>query len=281
MKILITADSTCCLSKEEAARLHIPILPLNIIVDEVEYHDGVDIDQEKLIPMMRGGAKISTSTPTPFEMESFFDQQFAKDYDHIIHFTISSKLSSIYSMFTTLGKEKYGDKLTVVDSLSVCRFMGNLVLHAKKLADLGKNVQEILDSLQERISTEDVYFTPESMEFLKRGGRVSPAVATIGNLLGIKPILRFKDGSIEKSGTTRTIKKAVQESLSQFKSKNYDPSLYEVHVLYFDSIHIIEDFEDEVKKALPNLEIIKTPISINVCAHAGPGTIGIGVVRKP
>ena len=144
-KILISCDSTCALPRDEAKKIGLPILPLNVIVDGVEYHDGIDIDPDQLNQMMRGGKSIKTSTPTPVEIDNFFDQIFKEeDPDVIIHFTISSKLSSMFNLFTNHCKERYGDKVVVVDSLSVCVYMLNHVLTAKKLAEEGKSVEEIL-----------------------------------------------------------------------------------------------------------------------------------------
>ena len=110
MKIAISSDSTCAISQAEAKELGIYILPLNVIVDGQEYHDGITINQDNLNTMMRKGSKIQTSTPTPYEIETYFDKIFNEGYEKIIHFTISSKLSSMYSLFTLTCKEKYGDK---------------------------------------------------------------------------------------------------------------------------------------------------------------------------
>ena len=92
MKIAISSDSTCAISQANAKEMGIYILPLNVIVDVKEYHDDIDINSEKLNKLMRGGSKIQTSTPTPFEIENYFDTIFAQGYDKVIHFTISSKL---------------------------------------------------------------------------------------------------------------------------------------------------------------------------------------------
>lgn len=280
MKIAISSDSTCAISQSKAKEIGIYILPLNVIVDGIEYHDDITINQEKLNTMMRGGSKIQTSTPTPYEIETYFDKIFNEGYDKIIHFTISSKLSSMFSLFTLTCQEKYGDKIIVIDSLSVCSFMGNLVRRAKRLADEGKEINEIASEVKEYINKDEIYFVPESLTFLKNGGRVSPTVALIGNMLGIKPFLKFHDGEILKHGTVRTYKKAFNEMIEIYKQGNLDPNLDEFHIIEFDSSEAANEVEKMVANAFPNFNIVRSPISINVCAHCGPGTVGLGYCKK-
>lgn len=280
MKIAISADSTCAIGQIEAKETGVYVLPLNVIVDGKEYHDGVSINQDALRDMMRGGSKINTSTPTPYEIETYFDNIFSQGYDKIIHLTISNKLSSMFDLFTVTCKEKYQDRVEVIDSLSVCSFMGNLVRKGKDLVDKGRVFDEIVNSIKEDINSNEIYFIPESLTFLKRGGRVSPAVAMIGNLIGIKPILRFNDGEILKFGSTRTIKKGYNEIFQIFKDKNFDPSEYEMHIIEFDCVELCDDVIAKAKELFPKFEIKRTTISINVCAHCGPGTIGIGMSKK-
>ena len=282
MKILVTSDSTCALARDEAEKIGLPILPLNVIVDGNEYHDGIDIDQDKLCKMMRSGGIIKTSTPTPFEIEQFFDAQFEKGYDHIIHFTISSKLSSMYNLFTTYCEEKYGDKVTVIDSLAVCEMMLDHVLDAKRLVEEGKQVNEIVEHLKGRIATESLLFIPESLTYLKNGGRISPALAIIGNMIGLKPLLTFKNGEIGKEGTTRNIKKSLSEQIQKFANLKLDPNLWHIIIVYFDTDESLINFtKSKLNEVLPEFNVSLTPLSINVCAHTGPGTIGLGISKLP
>ena len=279
-KIAISTDSTCAISQTEASELGIFVLPLNVIVDGKEYHDGIDINNEQLAKFMRGGSDIKTSTPTLYEMEQFFDNILSKGYDQVIHFTISSKLSSIFSMFTVNCKEKYGDKVIIIDSLSVCSYMGNLVYRALNLVNENKTAEEVVADINTRIGCEDIFFVPESLTFLKRGGRVSPAVAAIGNMLGIKPVLKFIDGAIDKCGTTRALKKYIPNMVEYYRNKNYKPEEYEIHIVEFDCGINTKLLKEFVEKEFSEFTVKVTPISINVCAHCGPGTIGVGFTKK-
>lgn len=282
-KIIVSCDTTIAMSKSKIDELGLNVIPLNTIADGVEYHDTVDIDAEKLCELMRNGAKISTSTPTIGEIEEYFDRLFEETKaDVIIHFTISSKLSSMFSLFTTVCEERYGDKVKVIDSHSICCFMANQVLYAKQLVEEGLDVNEIIEKVSELKDKESVIFIPESLEYLKRGGRISPAVATIANLIGVLPILTFKDGVVGKQGVTRTVKKAFMSNFEEW-NKNI-PSFKEDYVLVVLSAS--DDFEkiNKAKEILdiinPGMEIIFRNLSLNVTAHTGPGVIGLGIMKK-
>jgi len=282
-KIIVSCDTTIAMSKSKIDELGLNVIPLNTIADGVEYHDTVDIDAEKLCELMRNGAKISTSTPTIGEIEEYFDRLFEESKaDVIIHFTISSKLSSMFSLFTTVCEERYGDKVKVVDSHSICCFMANQVLYAKQLVEEGLDVNEIIEKVSELKDKESVIFIPESLEYLKRGGRISPAVATIANLIGVLPILTFKDGVVGKQGVTRTVKKAFMSNFEEW-NKNI-PSFKEDYVLVVLSAS--DDFEkiNKAKEIIdiinPGMEIIFRNLSLNVTAHTGPGVIGLGIMKK-
>ena len=119
-KIIVSCDTTIAMSKSKIDELGLNVIPLNTIADGVEYHDTVDIDAEKLCELMRNGAKISTSTPTIGEIEEYFDRLFEESKaDVIIHFTISSDLSSMFSLFTTVCEERYGDKVKVIVAVTL------------------------------------------------------------------------------------------------------------------------------------------------------------------
>lgn len=282
MKILVTSDSTCALSREEAQKIGLPILPLNVIVDGNEYHDGIDINPDKLCKMMRSGSIIKTSTPTPFEIESFFDEQFKTGADHIIHFTISSKLSSMYELFTTICKEKYGDKVTIIDAYTVCYYMLTHVLTAKMMAEEGKSVEEIVAAIKDRIGTGNISFIPETLTYLKNGGRISPAQCFFGNLLNLKPVIELKDGGLVKEGVSRNIKKTLTEIIERFAKMKLDPAKWELCVVTFDTDEkLVEFVKAKMEENFPGFTVQFAPLSINVCAHTGPGTIGIGTTRKP
>lgn len=284
-KIIISCDTTIALSKQEILEKGYHVIPLNSIADGVEYHDTVDIDANKFSELMINGAKVSTSTPTIGEIEEYFDNLFKEtNADLVIHFTISSKLSSMFSLFTTVCEEKYKDKVIVVDSLSICYYIEQQVEYATKLAAEGYDANTIIEKVKnDLIGTGEIVFVPDSLTYLKRGGRISPAVATIANLIGVLPVLNFKDGAVGKKGTTRTLSKAIISNLKEWQETipNLDKD-YELLVLATDDscVDKVEKVVELVKEFAPSMAHKIVKISLNVTAHAGPKTIGIGIAKK-
>ena len=284
-KTIVSCDTTIALSKQQIEELGLYVIPLNTIVDGVEYHDTVNINAETLAKYMRNGAKITTSTPTPTEIYDHFDKIIAKENpDYIIHFTISSKLSSMFDLFTNLCAEKYGDKVIVVDSLSICKWMLNQVLYARRLVEQGMEPHQVVEQVKkDLVGTEDAAFVPSSLEYLKRGGRISATAASIGNLIGIVPVLSFKDGVVEKRAITRTMRKAFITAIEEWKEKI--PNLEKDYVmLILETDHNEKEKKEQakelVKEMLPNIDIEESFMSLNVTAHAGPGTVGLGILKK-
>ena len=146
MKILISTDTSCLPNYESLNKTDISVFPLNVIIDGEEFLDGVTINQEQLCKAMRDGKNIKTSTPAYGTIIEYFDNLFKQGYDHIIHFTISSKLSSMYSLFRTISEEEYSGKLTIIDSYSVSFLMLSHVLFAY---DEVKNNKELSDIVNE------------------------------------------------------------------------------------------------------------------------------------
>ena len=285
-KIIISCDTTVALKREVIEENNFHVIPLNAIADGVEYHDTVDIDADKLSDLMRNGARISTSTPAIGEIEEYFDNIFEKtNADVVIHFTISSKLSSMFSLFTTVCKEKYGDKVIVVDSLSICTYIEQQVKYATYLVEnTDLNANEIVAKINEELTgTGDLVFFPDSLEYLKRGGRISGAVATIANFIGVVPVLTFNQGVVGKKGVTRTAQKAMLSAYREWVEniENFETD-YELILLYSD--HNVTDKANKllsyIHEFVTKREITMSQISLNVIAHTGPGTFGFGYKKK-
>lgn len=285
-KIVVSCDTTVALKKEYIKENNLNVIPLNAIADGIEYHDTVDIDANKLSELMRKGAKISTSTPTIGEIEMYFDEIFERTKaDVIVHFTISSKLSSMFSLFTTICKERYGEKVIVVDSLSICTYIHQQVLYTQHLINTTDlTAEEIVKKVNEELTgTGDLVFIPDSLEYLKRGGRISPAVATIANFIGVVPVLTFNNGVVGKKGVTRTAQKAMFTAFKEWNENiaNFE-SDYDLVLMYSDE-GVKEKMEKVlayIKEFVTNREISVSQISLNVIAHTGPGTFGFGYKKK-
>ena len=275
MKIALSTDTSCTISKELAKELGIYIFPLNVIIDGTEYLDGVSINQEELNQAMRGGKIIKTSTPPPADIIKYFNKLFEEGYDKVIHLTISSKLSSMNDLFNRISHDEFNDKIIVIDSYSVCSLMLSHVLFAYDELQKGTAPEDIKELIKNRVNDNFVSFIPENLTALKNGGRISPAIAKLGNLIGLKPVLLLKDGCLEKDEMTRNIKKSFQSHIAETVAK-YPIDKYDFSIVSFDGKEASLNYIKEVFKTYhPDYNLHVLPIAINVCAHCGPGTIGL------
>ena len=280
MKILVSTDTSCLINNEMLKKYNISVFPLNVIIDGEEFLDGVTINQEQLCEAMRSGKSIKTSTPGYGTVIEYFDELFSKGYDHIIHFTISSKLSSMFNLFKGIAEENYEGKLTVIDSYAVSSVMLGHVFYAYEEIIKGTDIKEIVENIEQRKGKDDVHFVPENLNALKNGGRVSPTIAAIANTIGIKPIIVLKDGALEKDRMIKNTKHAITDLLKEFQvSKPIQE--YDYTFVEFDGKSSTLDYlYEKADEILGKDTFIKGLLPINVCAHCGPGTVGLIVTPK-
>lgn len=280
MKTLISVDTSCLLNGEMLKKYEISIFPLNVIIDGEEFLDGVTINQEQLCDVMKSGKNIKTSTPAYGVIIEYFDELFAKGYDHIIHFTISSKLSSMYSLFKNIAEENYEGKLTVIDSYAITSAMLSYALYAYDEVQKGTSVEVICENIEELKKEFSLTFIPENLNALKNGGRISPAIASIANTIGIKPLITFVDGGLEKDKMIKNTKHAIMdrfnELLQNHPIEEYDYTLIQCQAKESTYQYLIDNIEAKIGQGV----LIQGTIPINVLAHCGPGTIGLIMTKK-
>lgn len=276
MKVLISTDSSCLINSDILTKNGIRCYPLNVIIDGKEYIDTVTIDQATLMKEMRANKVVKTSTPPMGEVIKYFEDLFKEGYDEIIHFTISSKLSSMFNLFKTVSESYFDSKIKVIDSYSVSSLMLSHVLFAADELKKGTSVLDICKLVEERKNKDNfVIFVPENLKALKNGGRISPAIAAIGNTLGLKPLIALTDGALVKDVMTRNTKKAIMERVNEIHP-NFPESDYDYTLISFDAkenmLNVVMNYLNEL---LPDYKVIEGIIPINVCAHCGPGTVGV------
>ena len=280
MKIAVSTDTSCLLNDFSIKKYNIFVLPLNVIVDGEEFLDGVTINQEKLFLEMTSNKNIKTSTPPLGHIVEYFENIFSQGYDKVIHFTISSKLSSMYELFK-LTSEKYLDnRVIVVDSLGLSLNMFSEVMYTYLSIQNNEKVEDILEKIKERKDNNYLFCAPKNLNSLKNGGRISPAIAAIGNTFGLKPMLSLTDGALEKDEMIRNVKKAFIDKINDFLKKcpiaEYDYALVDFYGDEKTITQIIDFFTEKE----PNYTLLRGIVPINVCAHCGPGTIALVITPK-
>ena len=281
MKVLISTDTSCLIKQDVFKGYDINLFPLNVIVDGEEFLDGVSINQEQLHADMRAKKSIKTSTPPLGEVVEYFEKLLAKGYDHIIHFTISSKLSSMFELFSNVAKQNFEGKVTIINSYSLSSAMLAEVFLAYDQAQKGTPVEEIVKMVEEyKLKQNSIFFIPENLTALKNGGRISPAIAAIGNMIGLKPLIALSDGALVKDSMTRNAKKTFADKLNEVY-ETHPIEKYDYTVASFDGNEQLVNFiVKQIETKFDSYKVQVQPIAINVCAHCGPGTIGLIVTPK-
>lgn len=282
MAIKIVTDSTSYISDEYIKKYDIKLVSLNVIINGVSSRE-VDIENEVFYEEIRNSKEIpKSSQPIPEEMLNTF-REIVEDGDSIVGIFLSSKMSGTYSnanMIKDMILEDYPDaEIHILDSKTNCMQMGFAVIEAARTASEGKSINEVINAANHVINNSRFLFTPETLEYLKKGGRIGGAAALFGNVLQIKPILTVVNGETSVFKKVRTRKKAIEEIVKTVLEEIESKGLGDIVV------HHINCQEDGLKlaKALENKLGKKVEIqSIGpvIGVHVGPGSIGIAYYTK-
>ena len=288
MKVAIMTDSNSGIIQSEAKELGIFVLPMPFTIDGQEYKEDINLTQDEFYDKLMNGAEVFTSQPATGEVTAFFDC-ILKDYDQIVHIPMSSGLSgSCQTAMMLADDEAYKGKVFVVDSQRISVTQKWDVFDAMTLAKQGKSAQEIYDILMENKLNASIYITVNPLEYLKKGGRITPAAATLGGLLKIKPILTIQGEKLDSFQKTRTMQKASKimiEALRHDIQERIDPTHEDmsdarIMIAYtYDRDQALE-FKKEVEEAFPNHDIICDPLSLSVACHIGPHSLAIAACKK-
>lgn len=288
MKVAIMTDSNSGITQSEAKELGIFVLPMPFTIDGQEYKEDINLTQDEFYDKLMNGAEVFTSQPATGEVTAFFDC-ILKDYDQIVHIPMSSGLSgSCQTAMMLADDEAYKGKIFVVDSQRISVTQKWDVFDAMTLAKQGKSAQEIYDILMENKLNASIYITVNTLEYLKKGGRITPAAATLGGLLKIKPILTIQGEKLDSFQKTRTMQKAAKimiEALRHDIQERIDPTHEDmsdarIMIAYtYDRDQALE-FKKEVEEAFPNHDIICDPLSLSVACHIGPHSLAIAACKK-
>ena len=279
MKILVSTDTSCVINYDILKKNNVSIFPLNVIIDGEEYLDGVTINQDSLLKAMKENKEIKTSTPPLGMVIEYFEGLFEQGYDKIIHFTISSKLSSMNDLFKTVSINYFDEKIIVIDSKSLCSLMLSHVLYAVDELNKGTDLDEIVENIEKRKEKNYVSFIPQDLTTLKKGGRISPMIAAIGNTLGLKPVIELVEGELVKENMTTNSKKKLKDTFNS-RIEKYPVSDFDYTIVSFDAEEKTVNALIEHIEETQGVKAINGIIPINVCAHCGPGTVGILATPK-
>ena len=282
MAIKIVTDSTSYIYDEYIKKYDINIVSLNVIINGVSSRE-VDIENEVFYEEIRNSKEIpKSSQPIPNEMLNTF-KEIVKDGDSIVGIFLSSKMSGTYSnanMIKDMILEDYPDaEIHILDSKTNCMQMGFAVIEAARAASEGKSINEVINAANHVINNSRFLFTPETLEYLKKGGRIGGAAALFGNVLQIKPILTVVNGETSVFKKVRTRKKAIEEIvktvLEEIEAKGFGDIVVHHINCQEDGLKLAKALENKLGKKV-DIQSIGPVIGV----HVGPGSIGIAYYTK-
>lgn len=287
MKVAIMTDSNSGITQKEANELGIFVLPMPFTINGQEFEEDINLTQDEFYDKLMTGAEVFTSQPAAGEVTKFFDN-ILKEYDQIVHIPMSSGLSGSCQTALMLAQEdEYKEKVYVVDSQRISVTQKWDVLDALALSKQGKDAKEIHDILMDNKLNASIYITVNTLEYLKKGGRITPAAAALGGLLKIKPILTIQGEKLDSFQKTRTMTKAskimidaITKDIKERIDDSEDMSNTRIMIAYtYDKDQALE-FKKQVEEIFPNHEVICDPLSLSVACHIGPHSLAIAACKK-
>lgn len=284
-KVAIITDSNSGITQKIGREKGIFVMPMPFTIDGKTYFEDIDLTQEQFYEKLEDGAEISTSQPAVGDVMDLWEEVL-KEHDEIVHIPMSSGLSSAYQTAQMLS-EDYKGRVHVVNNQRISVTQKQSVFDALYMAQNGSSAIEIKEYLEATKFDSSIYITLETLKYLKRGGRITPAAAALGELLRLKPVLQIHGEKLDALAKARTKKMARKIMLRAIKNdfekrfnagENGETML--LHMAYTGNNEEIKDFYDEVREIYPNHEIFIDPLSLSVACHLGPGAIAIACTKK-
>jgi DegV family protein with EDD domain len=271
--VRIVTDSACDLTAEEAGALDIEIVPLSIRFGSDEYVDRVELSAEQFYEKM-GQVDVlpETAAPSPGAFEAAFRRQAEAGADAVVCIDLSSKLSATIESARNAARALEGElDVRVVDSLSITSGLGTQVVEAAELARRGGGVDEVVALVESLAPRTRVFGALNTLDNLKKGGRIGGAQAMIGGLLNIKPVIDISSGEVHEAGKPRTRKRALAELAARVKAAGQVERLCVLHGMATD----VDEMLDLLADAAPRDEIRVGLIGAVIGTHGGPGVMGV------
>ena len=283
-KIAIVTDSNSGITQEEAKELGIRVVPMPFYINGELYYEDITLTQDEFYEKLETGADISTSQSSPGDVMELWEE-LLEEYDEVIHIPMSSGLSSSCENAIMLAREFEG-KVHVVDNQRISVTMRQSVLDAKMLAEQGKGAEEIKEILEKEKFESSIYIMVDTLEYLKKGGRITPAAAALGTLLKLKPVLQIQGEKLDAFAKARTVKQAktimTEAMKNDFEKRFHSPDgeKMNLELAYTFDTAAAEAFKEEVQAVFPDNEIVMQPLSLSIACHIGPGALAIACSKK-
>ena len=282
-KLAIITDSNSGITQRRGKELGIFVLPMPFFIDGQLFLEDITLTQEQFYERLGADSDISTSQPSPGDVMELWEK-ILRDYDEIVHIPMSSGLSSSCATAMSIADE-YDGRVQVVNNQRISVTQEQSVYDAMKLRDEGKSAKKIKEILEKEKFLSSIYITVDTLKYLKKGGRVTPAAAAIGTVLNLKPVLQIQGEKLDAFAKARGWKSAKKIMLNAIE-KDLDTRFAGVKddmvlgMAYTCSREAAQEWKQEIMERFPGYDIIEGPLSLSVACHIGPGSMAVTCMKR-
>lgn len=284
-KIAVITDSNSGITQSQASELGVFVVPMPFTINNEDYFEDINLSQEQFYQKLAEDACVSTSQPSPDSLMTMWDKVL-QDYDQIIYIPMSSGLSGSCQSAMMIASEEYEGKVFVVDNQRISVTQRQSALDAKAMADAGLSAEEIVKKLMDNKFESSIYIMLDTLYYLKKGGRITPAAAALGTLLRLKPVLQIQGEKLDAFAKARTSSQGKNIMINAIKADienrfgGFDSKDFWISCAYTKDLETASEWKKEVENAFPGVDINMDPLSLSVACHIGPGALAVTVTKK-
>lgn len=282
-KLAIITDSNSGITQSRGKELGIFVFPMPFFIDGQIFLEDITLTQEQFYERLGADSDISTSQPSPGDVMELWEKVL-RDYDEIVHIPMSSGLSSSCATAMSIADE-YDGRVQVVNNQRISVTQEQSVYDAMKLRDEGKSAKEIKEILEKEKFLSSIYITVDTLKYLKKGGRVTPAAAAVGAVLNLKPVLQIQGEKLDAFAKVRGWKAAKKTMLNAVE-KDLNERFADIKgqmvlgMAYTCSREEAQEWKGEILERFPGYELLEGPLSLSVACHIGPGAMAVTCMKK-
>lgn len=283
-KIAIVTDSNSGITQEQGKALGVTVIPMPFLADDKTYFEDISLTQKEFYEMLARDVSVSTSQPSIGEVTALWDR-LLETYDEVVEIPMSAGLSMSCETATIFASEKpYEGRVHIVNNLRISVTQRQAVLDALKLVKAGKSGAEIKKILEEDAMNSSIYILVDTLKYLKKGGRVTPAGAALGSLLGIKPVLQIQGAKLDAYKKTRGLKAAktvmLQAAKEDIEKRFGGVKNMHIMIAHTNAEEEAMKFLEDVKREFPDaIDYYVDSLSLSVSCHIGPGSLAIAMCK--
>lgn len=283
-EIAIVTDSNSGISQKQAEKMRIFVLPMPFTINEETYFEDITLSRKDFFEALQNGADISTSQPSPEAVTSLWDR-LLKEYDEIVHIPMSSGLSGSCQTAVMLAQD-YEGRVQVVNNQRISVTQRQAVMDAVALAMAGKKAAQIRQLLEEDKFNSSIYIMLDTLHYLKKGGRITPAAAALGSILRLKPVLQIQGEKLDAFAKARTVTQAKSIMLNAIRNDitgrfgcQIEKPGVRLQIAHTENEEAACAFREEIAAAFPGHEIYMDHLSLSVACHIGPGSLAVACTK--